>query len=382
MDPHTGSLYNTDLTPPDDLWSSCYNAILWKIRHILQISDMRNKLPILLALVLAAIAAIPWLRSLSWQRMVLGQTTVPPPSAVGSPLPPGEGQGVRVDRSLTDKAAQPPLSGHRRGTLVVERGADAQPNAQTLIGYAVLAVENQQYITAQISEEGELFGHPFAGVGRYYEQRQGPIPLIHLDMTVQVDSVSTSLVQVCNGTTFWTYRKLPNAESLSKIDVAAAVDALDRTTGRLPPDAMFTCPGLGGLGRLIRGLNRQFDFTSTEPDAVEGTPVWKLAGQWKPWVLARLLPDQKDAAAKGQPYDLKRLAGHLPDGATVYLRQSDYFPLRIDYRRGTPQPRCLLSLKFSDVSFRGPIDSSRFLFTPGSLDYRDRTDDFVRSLGQ
>jgi hypothetical protein len=39
-------------------------------------------------------------------------------------------------------------------------------------------------------------------------------------------------------------------------------------------------------------------------------------------------------------------------------------------------------MKFSDVSFRGPIDSSRFLFTPGSLDYRDRTDEFVRSLGQ
>ena len=47
---------------------------------------------------------------------------------------------------------------------------------QTLIEYAVLPVENQQHISAQIAEEGELFGHPMAGIGRYYELRQGPIP--------------------------------------------------------------------------------------------------------------------------------------------------------------------------------------------------------------
>ena len=42
---------------------------------------MRNKLPILLALILMVIAAMPWLRSLESQRWGLptGETTVPPP---------------------------------------------------------------------------------------------------------------------------------------------------------------------------------------------------------------------------------------------------------------------------------------------------------------
>jgi hypothetical protein len=260
----------------------------------------------------------------------------------------------------------------------------AKPKPQTLINYAVLAVENQQYISAQVTEEGELLSHPLAGRGRYYELRQGPIPLIHLDMTVQIDLVSTSLVQVCNGTTFWTYRKLPNAESLWKIDVDKVITALDKAASHTPPDALLTCPGLGGLGRLMRGLNAQFEFATAEPDEVEGTPAWKLAGHWRPQVLARLLPDQNDAAAKGRPYDVRHLPGHLPDSVAIYLRQSDYFPLRIDYCRSASkaQQRCLVSLKFSDVNFRGPIDSGQFIFMPGSLDYTDRTDDFVRLLGQ
>ena len=248
--------------------------------------------------------------------------------------------------------------------------------------YAVLAVEGQHYISAQISEEGELLGHPLGGFGHYYEVRQGPIPLIHLEVTVEIDSVSTTMVQVCdNLETLWTYRKLPNGESLSKLNAVRAITALDQAAGRMPPTALLTAPGLGGLGRLMRGLNGQFDFATATADELDGTPVWKVTGAWKASVLARLLPEQKDAAAKGRPYNLAKLSARLPDGAAVYLRQTDYFPLRIDYLRGATgsSPLCLLSLRFSDVSFRGPIDSGEFLFTPGSLEFNDRTDDFVRA---
>lgn len=71
---------------------------------------MRNKLPILLALVLTAVAAMPWLRSLELQNWnaLTGPTTVPPPSPLGLLAPlylweRGGGQGVLevpVDRQL------------------------------------------------------------------------------------------------------------------------------------------------------------------------------------------------------------------------------------------------------------------------------------------
>ena len=119
------------------------------------------------------------------------------------------------------------------------------------------------------------------------------------------------------------------------------------------------------------------------PGDLEDTPVWKLTGGWKPAALARLLPAQAEAAAKGRPCDLTKLSARLPDSVSVYLRQSDYFPLRIDYCRGGSKsaPKCLVGLRFSDVNLNGPIDSSQFLFSPQNLDYSDRTDDFVRGLG-
>jgi len=227
-----------------------------------------------------------------------------------------------------------------------------------------------------------MFGHPMAGIGRYYEVREGPIPMIHLELTIQVDAVTTTLVQVCNGTTFWTLRKLPNGEMLSKLDAVRAITALEQVNDRLPPGQIYASPSMGGLGRLMRGLNSQFDYAAPQADEVDGAPAWKLSGAWKPEVLARLLPDQKDAAVKGRPYDLAKLSAQLPDGVTLYLRQSDNFPLRIDYSRSTAKTgRCQLSLKFGDVNFNAPIDSSQFLFTPGSLEYNDRTDEFVRELG-
>jgi hypothetical protein len=335
---------------------------------------MRNKLPILLALCLCVIAIAPLLRTLDWRHLTsfARPTTVPPPNAVNASQPSG--------------TSQPP--GETRETSEVDRSAEHSESGptrpQTLIDYSVRAVEGQEYISAQVSEAGEMLGHPLAGFGRYFELRQGPIPMIRLEMTVQIDTVSTSIVQVCdNRNTFWTYSKLPNKESLSKLDAVRAITALEQTTGRTPPSEMLRTPGLGGIGRLMRVINADFDFATASPDDLDGTPVWKLAGGWKPIVLARLLPEQKDSAAKGHPYNLARLPTRLPDGVVVYLRQADYFPLRIDYLRGAANSslQCLLTLKFTDVSFRGPIDSSQFLFTPGSLEFNDRTDDFIRKLG-
>jgi hypothetical protein len=253
-----------------------------------------------------------------------------------------------------------------------------------LLDSAVRAVETRHFISAGIKQQGEMFGHQITGEGRYYELRQGPIPRIHLELTMEVGSVSTSLLQVCNGVTLWTYQKLPDSESLSKLDAVRAITALERAAGKMPREAIASSPGLGGLGRLMRGLNAQFEFTSVVADQLAGLPVWKLSGRWRPAQLARLLPKQKEAIEKGRPLDLTRLPGHLPDSVTLFLGQEDCFPFRIDYLRSVPKssPRCLLGLEFFELNFTGPIDSGQFLFTPGNLEISDRTEEFVRSLGE
>ena len=308
---------------------------------------MTNKLPILFALVLMAAAAMPWLRTLE--------------------------QKLSSKSSVTDSGTP----------HIAETPQSAAPKSQALLDSAVRSVETRRFISARIKQQGELFGQQITGEGRYYELRQGPIPRIHLELTVEVGSVSTSLVQVCNGATFWTYRKLPNAESLSKLDAVRAITALEQAAGKLPREAIASSPGLGGMARLIRGLNAQFEFTSVVADQLGGLPVWKLSGGWKPAQLVRLLPNQREAIEKGRPLDLTRLAGHLPDSVSLFLGQEDCFPYRIDYLRSVPKssPRRLMGLEFFELNFNGPIDSSQFLFTPGSLEIIDRTEEFVRSLG-
>jgi hypothetical protein len=363
-----------------------------------------------------AVAAMPWLRSLESQRWSLptGATTVPPPeqatmqatlsggtqtldrpkdtssppssirlAAAPIPLAPQDrGKDLRQENGVSG-GNEPPRS--PQFDRIADTPQSTPPKPQTLLDSAVRAVETRPFISALIKQQGEMFGHQITGEGHYYELRQGPIPRIHLELTMEVGTVSTSLVQVCNGTTLWTYRKLPNGESLSKVDAVRAITALDKAAGKLPPEAIASAPALGGLGRLMRGLNSTFAFTSVVPGQLGSEPVWKLEGGWKPAQLARLLPKQKEAIEKGRTPDLTRLPAHLPDSVALFLGQKDCFPFRIDYLRSVPRssPRCLIGLEFFELNFSGPIDSSQFLsLTPGNLQIIDRTEEFVRSLGE
>jgi hypothetical protein len=356
---------------------------------------MRSKLPILLALVLMAVATMPWLRSLESQRWSLpsGPTTVPPPEQaiasqafqpeMASKLPPNNPrqENRATGESEATHEVQPSPRNSAEGSIGSHSGENSQvplPKPQDLLNNAVRAVESQAFISARVKQQGEMFGRQITGEGRYFELRQGPIPQIRLELKADVGSASTSLVKVCNGATCWTYRRLPNRESLSKIDAVRAITALKHLAGGLPPADVASSPGLGGLGRLMRGLNARFEFTSVVVDQLAGLPVWKLSGKWRDAQLAKLLPDQKRAIENKRPFDLSRLPDHLPDGVTLYLGQGDCFPFRIDYLRGGGKSlRCLMGLEFWDLNFNGPIDPGQFLYAPSSLEIYDRTDEFI-----
>jgi hypothetical protein len=241
----------------------------------------------------------------------------------------------------------------------------------------------RQYISAHIKQQGEILGLQITGEGHYYEVRKELIPRIRLELALEVGSTSTSLVQICNGKTLWTYRKLPNGESLTKVDAFRAITALDQAASNLPRELMAASPGLGGLGRLMRGINSRFEFTSVVADQLSGLPVWKVSGGWTRPRLIGLMPEQKEAILSGHPPDLTHLPAHVPDTVVVFLGQEDCFPFRIDYLRGVPKssPRLLMGVEFFELNFNGPIDSGQFLFTPGNLRVNDQTEEFVRTLG-
>ncbi len=371
---------------------------------------MKNKLPILLALAFLMAAAMPLLRKLPLQNWIpqITAITVPPPS----PDDWRENQlasGQSAAKAASPNAAPPPVE--IRTVAAVDPNANtnvvrasttitspqltrpvqpAAPPPQTILDKAIRTVESHHVISASIRQTGELFGHPILGKGDYQEVHQGPIPLIHLELRVEIDSQTTNLKQVCNGTTFWTYRKISQIETLSKLDALRAMAAVGQAKSMAPPNLASAVPGLGGLGRLMHGLIAQFQFTTVTADQLGGLPVWKVSGGWKPAELARLMPKQKEAIEAGKPADLSKLPTYVPDSLTIYLGQEDCFPFRVDYYRKQPKSlahmegnevHTLLSVELYELNFNGPIDSGKFLFTPGTLEFSDRTDEFVHSLG-
>jgi hypothetical protein len=382
----------------DVYWSACYNGNLWQIRYNLQNTAMTYRLPILLALVLAVVVAwlkpkIPWgLSKLSGRRSA---AAIPENGAV--PLGRKDGQGP-VTAAIPSQGARAPA----------QPPAPADPKAQALLHSAIKALEGRVSISARFRQRADLFGQQLIAAGYYLELRQGLVPRLRLEQKGQVGEEVMNLVVVCDGTTLWTYRKLFQAESLIKIDAVRASAAIARADGDCPDfrgrenpgsengtvpfgqPARFA-PGLGGLPRLLRGLNAVFEFTSAQRGSVGELPVWKLEGRWQKAQLLKLLPKQREAIEQGKPADLGRLPEHLPDRVVLLLGQEDLFPYRLDYCRTNVKKgdrpeaatsRSLMTVEWFEVNFNVPIDVRQFVYIPGSIQAADQTEVFLQSLGR
>lgn len=301
--------------------------------------------------------------------------------------------------------------------------AAPQPQAQTILQAAVRAIEGHDCVSARIVQQVDLFDKQLVGKGVYLQQRmsRGQLPpdgntaplgplavkdaqtkpggegswdrlLIRLELRIQVGEQQSTLLQVLSPPTpaghyLWTYRKLPDEEKLGRVDVVRAVQALDTARHAPGPGNEGMLSGLGGLPRLLRGLQAALDFSSAEQGQFGKLAVWRLQGQWRPDRLARILPQQKAAIEAGELPELGKLPEHLPDRVVLMLGQDDLFPYRIEYRRGVPEKagepddsRALVTMELFDVKFDVPVDPTRFIYNRGALGFADETDSFISSL--
>ena len=197
-----------------------------------------------------------------------------------------------------------------------------------------------------------------------------------------MDDQVSSLLQVCDGKTFWNYCKLRDQGTLTRLDAVRAARALAQAAAG--PNRNFTSllPGLGGMSKLLRGLDANFRFVTVQEDGLGALRVWKLKGGWQTAQLINLLPKQKDAIQHGKPADLSRLPPYLPDRVVLWLGTADLFPRRIEYRRGTAKPgdpsdagedRALVTMDLDGLTFNAPIDPARFYYNPGNVEAVDQT---------
>jgi hypothetical protein len=338
-----GAGSDSGLEPSEVYWSACYNTNLWKIRHNPQNTVMPLKLPNLARLVILTAAV---------------------------------------------------LAGSARGQSPPQPGSPAiSISGSTLLASSIHALEARPFFFTSVRQQVNVFGYQMMGDGSYYEVRQGPVPLLRLEMRLHIGNQNSSLMQICNGHYLYIYQKLldDSDPTLRRVDATRVLKVLETRAGGLPAPGTPLLSGLGGLSQLLRGLQTNFDFAPATlcslaiRGPITSLPVWVLDGRWKPAKLAALLPKQQAAIAQGRAADLSKLPEQLPEKIVVLLGREDLFPRRIDYVRehGTNHPPDgrMLTLEFLDPDLNSPISPDRFVYNPGTAPCPDVTEMYIQSLG-
>jgi hypothetical protein len=275
----------------------------------------------------------------------------------------------------------------------------AIPNAETILSRAINTMDSWDSFSARIHLSGNLFGEPFVGSGVYFEEAPTRLRHLRLELNIQMRDQPATLLQVCDGQGFWTFRQQGEQRSLTRVDVARVVQLAAGPPGSAAPGALPGWPGLGGFPRLLRALGTAFHFDTIEPgnlqqvadgDQQSHVPVWRIQGTWRPARLAQLVPDQKKNLDAGKPIDWAKMPGQLPSHAAVFVGQADLIPYRIEYRRVekkrvflafAPPTTVALALQLSDVSLNAPLDPACFVQHIGDMGSNDGTSDFLHATG-
>ncbi len=297
---------------------------------------------------------------------------------------PHEPAQERVERPATPRGSREAPAGPDRQA----RESSGGPHA--ILNRAIVALEDCHWISAKTRQRVELFGKQLVGSGTYVEQRTAQGRMFRLELKTQLGDEASILLQACDGRHLWVYEKYHDKPTLVRIDVAQVMQALEERGGLPHPGEMEQWPGLGGLPRLLRGLEAAFDFTSAEEVRLgDQLPAVRLRGEWKAQRLAQILPEQQQAITVGRGANLDKMSPHLPHYVVLYLEQPGLFPRRIEYWRRQPKSgrlqepapdKAIVTMDLFDVNINVPI-AANFSFDPGNLDYADQTERFLESTG-
>ena len=262
---------------------------------------------------------------------------------------------------------------------------------QMLIRQAEATLQRHYTVSARIKQTAHLFGHEVIGLGEYSEQRSNQGLRFRLELKVQAgnDKKPSGLLQICDGRYLWNYRKLRGSESLTCVDSALVQQRLEEE-GEQTVQLLDSWPGLGGLPKLLRSFDKAFVFG--KPQGVElqdDFPAWKVEGRWRPEMLARAVPEHKEAIEKGRGVALEDLPQHLPNCVVLFLGKEDLFPYSIFYYRlngtttevkASPNDPQMVVINMTNVRFNQSIHAAQFVYKPG-LKYEDETEKMLEKLG-
>lgn len=242
------------------------------------------------------------------------------------------------------------------------------PSPEQLLTAAVEMLGRHRSIAAKLRYHATLYGRDVVGSGDYL-QGMASSRLVRYALRMQAGARTVDFLEINDGMHLWRRVQYENEPEVERVDVDRVLAADQQAQRAMDPASLLT---LGGLGRLLTSLNRNFEFKqSLPPGRLGNARVYGIVGRWRPDVLSR--------------YDVKsdgELRPHVPHEVVLYLGCDDLFPYQIEFRRAekgagegaADVSRMLMKLDLFEVRFDVPLDASQFQFAAEHLHYVDVTE--------
>jgi hypothetical protein len=280
------------------------------------------------------------------------------------------------------------------------RGQGRGISGQQLVAEAARRVAAEPAISAEMRYEIDAFGHELVGTGSYLQLGAGPEKLLRLDLRMQVGGKLATVQEIRGEDAYWVRRDVPpQPPTLGRVDLKQLRKAMAQPSGLgasnvLPQGEWIV---LGGLGRLLKALEQNFDFATPRADeltfnttdgkSLVKLPIWTVGGLWNPEKLSALVGKE--------PGKLGALPEQLPDRVELVLSRTEdvlpLFPYRITYwqtpaagkkdKNATPDrtPRKLMKIELFKIS-NDPkrINATDFQYQPGDQEVQELTQFYVQ----
>jgi hypothetical protein len=275
--------------------------------------------------------------------------------------------------------------------VVPPRAAAARPPSEgdQLLRRAITSLSAHQGVKATVRQQAQLFGYRLLGKGSYLQQGRGAEIRNRLELTIEADGQTSSLLQIADGRYLWSERRDGDSRHVERIDVGRVRKQLGKLTGNAAP-VPHKLLAFGGLPDLLASLLQHFQFAPPKASHLGDMQVYRLVGRWRTAPVTRLAVLAGAPTDSGATTPKKRPSPRVPREVVVLLGRDDLFPYVIQYAGGptdeTGQGRAagsslaMLRIELYEVQIDGLIDPRQFVYRPDDVESVDATGRYVKRL--
>ncbi len=270
--------------------------------------------------------------------------------------------------------------------LAQEPPAAAAPSGQEIVALAAAQMTLHPSLEAKMRQRVGIREQYMVGSGAYLQLRHGTDVRFRLELRLQVGERLTSLQHITDNRYLYIRRDIGETKTVSRIDLKRVQEAqANSPAANVPPS--YSSLEIGGLSQLLRGLAENFAFGDPETETISGVNVWRMSGRWKPEMLAKLLPEYREAILAGQELASEQLPLQLPDRVSLVVGRDGplpLFPYRVEFARQdreTGKPRSMLIMELFEVRLRPDLDPRLFEVPDSEPNLVDETDAYLQKHG-